>query len=146
MQLKQVGTDYIDGMPLFIDTAEFPEQVRWVADRFLIRLVKRQEAYVEFKVFEGDTWYGMDDKRGYLITGDGYPDDYLTASYKFDGCAHFNIGQDGYLHLCSGRELAQHLALMRALYDWAFQLLNEEHDFSHLWDKRFMDDLFGGAQ
>ncbi|QRM23537.1 hypothetical protein [Burkholderia pseudomallei] len=147
MKLKQIGIDdWNDGKPLFYDADEFPGEVRWVADRFLIRLVSREGAYVEFKVFEGASRYSLEDKTGWLITGDGYSDDYLSASFKFDGCSHFNIGEDGYLHLCGGLNVAKHLALMRSLYDWAFELLNEEHDFSHLWDKECVDALFGGAQ
>jgi hypothetical protein len=146
MQLKQIGIEEYDGKPVFYDADVFAGEARWVENRFLVRVAKHEQSYVKFSVFEAESRYRLDDGSGWVI-GSQFPDDvYLTATFKFDGCAHFDFGDEGYLHLCSGGAIADHINVVKAVYDWAFELLNQPYDFSYMWEKEAVDAVFGGAQ
>lgn len=53
---------------------------------------------------------------------------YLSCTIKWDGCSHFNFGDGGYLHLCGGEYFFLHCALMRRLFEKAFEVMGREPD------------------
>lgn len=64
---------------------------------------------------------------------------YLDAYIKWDGCSHFNFGQDGYIHLCGGNMFYQHIALMKRLFEKAFEVMGREPD--EMSDPQFLDKV-----
>lgn len=151
MQLKQIGINdwNDDAKPLFYDAEAFPGDVRWMADTFLVQLQKRTESYIALKAFKFHGRMKLANNTGWqIVTIDDDAELYLEATIKWDCCSHFNFGdEDGYQHLCGGSCFAQHITLMKGIYEWAYELLDghEEHK-ADMWGKECVDTLFGGAQ
>lgn len=88
---------------------------------------EKSNHYVDFTVNEIISW------------GDGKtPEDtehYLQAYMKWDNCNHFwfgdkspdDNGTDGYLHICGGESMVNHIMLMEFLYDYAFEVMGREN-------------------
>lgn len=70
------------------------------------------ETHLQCEVFEINSWYQdntYDDK-----------DLYLKAWIKWDGCSHFNFGdEDGYLHLCGKHYIDEMDKVLQAVWKLA---------------------------
>ena len=61
---------------------------------------------------------------------------YLQAYIKWDSCCHFHFGEkesmendagvDGYLHLCGVSYIKKHFAIMKRVYEKAFEVMGRE--------------------
>jgi hypothetical protein len=71
----------------------------------------------------------------------------LKVIIKWDGCSHFNFGdENGYLHLCGGIAFEQLGNLLRFLYHKAFSIMENTSDkyqmpASTLFSKEFIGTL-----
>ena len=69
------------------------------------------ETSVEFTVYEATGWAG--DNNEIVDT-----EHYLTGYVKWDGCSHFNFGNnDGYMHLCGKHDWESLKDVMDALWE-----------------------------
>lgn len=49
---------------------------------------------------------------------------FVAATIKWDGCVHWDFGEEGYIHTCSGPSAADDMAeVMRAMFEAARPLL-----------------------
>lgn len=79
--------------------------------QFKIVTTEKSKATVDFMVYEVISWK---DNEPYE------EEPYLRAYMKWDNCNHFWFGDDGYMHICGGEAMRQHLELMEFLYKYAF--------------------------
>lgn len=87
---------------------------------FLIGINDEHDHYIEFEVFEVNSWECDD---AHTPTD---PELYVAGSVKWDGCSHVTFGekdnddvQDGYLHLCGEVYWKRHAEVMLAIYELA---------------------------
>ena len=80
---------------------------------FLIEWKKIEDHYAEFVLHEVTSWVGDDEPSAY--------EQYISGSIKWDGCSHFNFGNDGYIHLCGKYYFDKHCKIMQAIWELCSQ-------------------------
>lgn len=61
---------------------------------------------------------------------------YLYGTIKWDSCSHLYFGDedgDGYLHLCGAQAFQVHAALMKFLYELAFERMGQKPQDGEEW-------------
>ena len=91
--------------------------------QFLLKITDETDYFINFEVYEVTGWYEDKDTKEWTIPS-GF-ELYLTATIKWDGCAHFWFGEkddngvrDGYIHLCGKDCFDKHIKLIQELYEF----------------------------
>lgn len=106
-----------------------------IGDRFGITVqYEPQGHFVEFTAYEV-LGVGEDDSQWYWRKGAVSSTDdtsnlseaepYIKGSVKWDGCSHFNFGDEGYLHLCGRDDIDKLANALSVIYERCGALMKE---------------------
>ncbi len=88
---------------------------------FIVNVEDYANHYVRFQVDEVCSW---------SLNGEVFESEhYLEGSIKWDTCCHFYFGEQdnaGYIHMCGIQSFYNHIALLKALNELAFDLMGRE--------------------
>ena len=87
--------------------------------RFFIEILKDTDYFLSFNLYAINCWE-LDHTP---IVEEKEP--YLTGYIKWDGCSHFNFGNQGYLHLCGEKSFIIHSEIIIYLFEIAAQLITK---------------------
>lgn len=100
--------------------------------------------YPQFRISSesepGDPFFSFQADRVRGWTNEKQPVDYekyLHGMIKWDSCSHLYFGmdeeRDGYLHLCGVRSFRDHVALLKFLYELAFERMGQKPQDGEEW-------------
>lgn len=116
--------------PIEVSTADpwtFAEEVMFGEQRYFIRWVVKGHYYTEVAAF----WMEDPDERPEDMPPDARPE--FTATVKWDECADWRVGDDGYLHTCAPDVVAAMCGAMVYVQTRGLQVL-EAHGRQDIWD------------
>lgn len=104
-------------------------------DRFgypKFRITSETEPDDPFFSFQADSVCGWTDEKQPVDY-----EKYLHGMIKWDSCSHLYFGmdeeRDGYLHLCGVHDFHDHIALLKFLYEMAFDRMGRKPEEGYEW-------------
>lgn len=105
---------------------------------------KDEKYYIDFKAYKvvgiitGDKEIPIFERIGSTGSGDETEkieeaQPYIDGTIKWDSCAHFTFGEQGYIHFCGYYTFKEHIELIAYLYKRAFELMGREPDGREKW-------------